>query len=725
MNFKLFYILFLYVSVCVNVYGQNNVILPITESSIEEQFNSAKELIKKNDFKSYKKGIELIDELESLIEDSKNLKLRLFFYRQKSLFLFENYDYDKALKYIYKSIGLLKNNIDDRTLGFNYELLGVIKNSQESFKERDEAFIKAEKLLRINASEEENIDINFNLSFVYKEYEDWQKVIHYSKKALHLIESTKKNESRRRYLNLFVAESYLELNNLNLATYFLEKVEHDSYFLPDQYLLMASYFKLKGDLFGKKGNLKQATSSYNTSSDFYQKLSLLRTKDIKEKLKLTHSLQLKEVENSRIKSEIELNKVNNKYKNFIIILGAVITSILIFLVFYQFNTSRFKTKINKILEKNNAELIEKNSEIKKALNIKNKFLDTITHELRTPLNTIKGITYLLKDANLKESEKEYIYNLEFSSNYLLGLINNIIDYSLIEGVSPNQLVIKEYNLKRLILNIISTFKLGKTNNNTFECEIDEFIPEKLNFDAIKLAQILINLIENSNKYTFNGNIKLFVSINKIDADSCNILFKIEDNGTKIPPHIKDYLSLDSKNEINDKDELGVSIIKKTLNLFESNLVFKEDKITGNELSFCLNFIKSKEKVEAKPKTNIIQDRVMSVLLVEDNKVNQIITNKILSKLGFICDVADNGLIALNKVKEKDYSLILMDIMMPIMDGFESSKEITKIKPYIPIVALTAISKDVNKEKFEEASIKEVLNKPIDVELMSKTIHKYI
>jgi CheY-like chemotaxis protein len=116
---------------------------------------------------------------------------------------------------------------------------------------------------------------------------------------------------------------------------------------------------------------------------------------------------------------------------------------------------------------------------------------------------------------------------------------------------------------------------------------------------------------------------------------------------------------------------------------------------------------------------------MSVLLVEDNRVNQIITNKILSKLGFICDVADNGLIALNKVKEKDYSLILMDIMMPIMDGFESSKEITKIKPYIPIVALTAISKDVNKEKFEEASIKEVLNKPIDVELMSKTIHKYI
>ena len=729
MKLKTIYILFLTIGVFVSAYGQSNIKLPITENSIEEEFNKAKELIKNNEFVSYKQGIELIDELEKSVKKSNQLKLRLAFYRQKSLFLFENYDYDNALKYIHKSINLLKNKEDDRTLGFNYELLGVIKNTQEKFKERDEAFIKAEKLLSVNATNEENIDINFNLSFVYKEYEDWPKVIHYSKKALHLIELTKKNESRRRYLNLFVAESYLELNNLNLCSEYLTKVEHDSYFLPDQYLLMASYFKIKGDLYGKKGDLEQATSSYNVSSDFYQKLSLLRTKDIKEKLKLTHSLQLKEVENNRIKSEMELNKVNNNYKNYILLLGTIITSILIFLVFYQYKTSRFKSKVNKILEKNNADLIEKNSEIKKALSIKNKFLDTITHELRTPLNTIKGITYLLKEIELNENEKEYIYNLEFSSNYLLGLINNIIDYDLIEGVSPNQLIIKEFNLKRLVLNIISTFKLGKTNNNTFECQIDEFIPKKLNFDALKLAQILINLIENSNKYTFNGTIKLFVTIVKIDSNNCQIEFKLEDSGIKIPQHIQDFFSLDPSLEAidsdKDKQELGIAIIRRNIKLYSSNLVFDNDVLIGNKLSFAINFA----KIEETENTTLIQDadqnKLMNILLVEDNKVNQIITKKILSKLGFNCDVADDGLIALNKVKKQDYSLILMDIMMPVMDGFESSKEITKIKPYIPIIALTAISKDLNKDKFEEASIREVLNKPIDVELMSKTIYKYI
>ncbi|WP_430400598.1 response regulator [Flavobacterium sp.] len=723
------YRLFFIIAICLNGYGQNNVILPVTESSIEQQFITAKDFIKKSDFKSYKKGAELIDQLEEAVEKSKNIKLILSFYRQKSLFLFENYDYETALSYIHKSIELLKNNADDRTLGFNYELLGVIKNTQEKFKERDKAFIKAEELLSKSASKEENIDINFNLSFVYKEYKDWQKVIDYSKTALYLIEETNQNESRRRYLNLFVAESYLELEDYKMCSEYLKRVEQDSYFLPDQYLLMASYFKIKGDLFNRIGDFKQASSSYNLSSDFYQKMSLLRTNEIKKTLKLTHSLQLKEVENNRIKSEIQLNKVNSNYKNFILILSAIITSILIFLVFYLYNTSRFRSKVNKILEKNNAELIEKNAEIKKALSVKNKFLDTITHELRTPLNTIKGITYLLKESNLKQNEKEYVYNLEFSSNYLLGLINNIIDYDLIEGVSPNQLVIKDYNLKRLILNIISTFKLSNTNNNTFDCEIDSYIPKRLSFDALKLAQILINLIENSNKYTFNGTIKLYVSLLRVEVNTCIIEFKLEDSGIKIPQEIQNYFYSDSVFQTDtidkEKHELGIVIIKRNMNLYESKLVFDNSKPIGNELSFVLNFKLFEETNNTFSLSEINQDSRMHILLVEDNKVNQIITKKILSKLGFSCDVADDGLIALNKVKANDYSLILMDIMMPVMDGFESSKEITKIKPNIPIIALTAISKDVNKSKFDETNIKEVITKPVDVDLMKKTIYKYI
>lgn len=729
MKLILIYRLFFIIAICLNGYGQNNVILPVTESSIEQQFITAKDFIKKSDFKSYKKGAELIDQLEEAVEKSKNIKLILSFYRQKSLFLFENYDYETALSYIHKSIELLKNNADDRTLGFNYELLGVIKNTQEKFKERDEAFIKAEELLSKSASKEENIDINFNLSFVYKEYKDWQKVIDYSKTALYLIEETKQNESRRRYLNLFVAESYLELEDFKMCSEYLKRVEQDSYFLPDQYLLMASYFKIKGDLFNRKGDFKQASSSYNLSSDFYQKMSLLRTNEIKKTLKLTHSLQLKEVENNRIKSEIQLNKVNSNYKNFILILSAFITSILIFLVFYLYNTSRFRSKVNKILEKNNAELIEKNAEIKKALSVKNKFLDTITHELRTPLNTIKGITYLLKESDLKQNEKEYVYNLEFSSNYLLGLINNIIDYDLIEGVSPNQLVNKDYNLKRLILNIISTFKLSNTNNNTFECEIDSYIPKRLNFDALKLAQILINLIENSNKYTFNGTIKLDVSLLKIETNTCVIVFKLEDSGIKIPQEIQNYFYSDSVFQTDtvdkEKQELGIAIIKRNINLYDSKLVFDNSKLIGNGLSFDLNFRKVESIDDTLSLSKFNQDNRLRILLVEDNKVNQIITKKILSKLGFSCDVADDGLIALNKVRANDYSLILMDIMMPVMDGFESSIEISKIKSHIPIIALTAISKDVNKSKFDEANIKEVITKPVDVDLMKKTIYKYI
>lgn len=733
MRLKLYWVLIFCLGFSFLSFCQDYSKLVLTEKIIEDEVNSSLELMQKGDLDSYKKGVDNVDQLEHAVEIAKNTKLKLIFYKSKSFLLFKNYDYETALSYINKSIKILKNYPDNRLLGLNYELLGVIYNTQELLKERDNYFLKAERLLSKYESFEENIDINFNLAYIYKEYEDWNKVIYYSNQALSFIKLAEQTQSRSRYLNLFLAESYLKLNDLNRVKFYLDRVEKDPSFLPDQLLLMASYFKIKGYLFEKTNDFKNATASFNISSDFYQKLSLSRSKEIKETLKLNHNLQLKEKENYSIKKEIEYTEASANYKNFILILSFFIILILFTLVFYQYRTSKFKTSTNLLLAKNNEDLNEKNNEIKKVLEVKNKFLDTVTHELRTPLNTIKGVSYLLENNIDTAKNEEYFKALSFSSNYLINLVNNIIEYNLLENNDIANLNNQPTNIFELVNDTITTFKIKEGNNNDFSCNIDEYIPKMLLIDSMKLTQVLINLLKNSEKFTSSGSIILKITMKKISFSNCELLFEIIDNGIGISKENKEIIEepfIKDENKINsieNSNGLGLSIVKRTLNIFNSKLNIESEINKGTRIFFTIIFDNITENLIEKGVSlskNITTPNI-KILLVEDNKVNQVITKKILNKIGFECDVANDGLEAVHKNLKNEYSLVLMDIMMPVMDGFQASKEISKNTPNTPIVALTAISGELNNKKFIESNILEVLNKPVDVDVLTKTIYKYI
>ena len=164
------------------------------------------------------------------------------------------------------------------------------------------------------------------------------------------------------------------------------------------------------------------------------------------------------------------------------------------------------------------------------------------------------------------------------------------------------------------------------------------------------------------------------------------------------------------------------MVKKTLMLFNKNIVIDSEPDKGTTIYFSLDFEIYKETPNIMTGTKTIKDpSAIKILLVEDNKTNQLITKKIITKKGYTCDVANNGLEACKIVEENDYDLILMDIMMPIMDGFEASDYISKLKPKIPIVALTAISEQVNKELFSASKIRKVLSKPVNIEELYETI----
>lgn len=698
--------------------------------NLKSEISKAEELIAVKEGNSYQEGIDLFNEIEEQIKATKDTLLLLDFYKIRTENYFQNFDYENSLKYILKGFRLNKSYKSPKYLGVYYELLGVIYYSLEKDEARNIAFLKAEYYLRNYGSNEENIDINFNLAVINKDAKNWDKTVKYSLQSLDLITKTQKALVRRKYLYAFLAESYLNLENLSQADYYLNKIESDINFANDKLLLIASYYGLKGVLYQKKGKYKEASSLLQKSNEVYNKLSFERTKDIKASLKEKSNFQLQELENKKIKREIELIETNNSYKNILIGLGAVLCLSLLIFSFIQYRNSHYRAKMNQLLQKKNNELQERNIQIKAALNTKNKFLDTITHELRTPLNSIKGASFLLSKEN--ENNDFLVGTLNFSSDYLLNLINNVIEINILDKSDEITIHKNTFNINSLLLNCSNSVSINKKKEVEIITEINPNVPKIVIGDSFRLSQVLINLIENAIKFTKEGFVKIEVHKVSQTGERVRLGFKISDSGIGIKEkNIKKILEPFKHANTKVKEEfggsgLGLTVANKILLALNSQLEIKSKSNEGTEVFFELDFITQNESdnIETlKSSEEFIDTNDIKILLVEDNKINQAITQKILKTKGFKCDVANDGLEALNKVIENDYSLILMDIMMPVMDGFEASEKIYELKPHIPIVALTAVYEEVNKDKFEKAKIKEVLNKPVKIDVLYKTVLK--
>jgi len=295
--------------------------------------------------------------------------------------------------------------------------------------------------------------------------------------------------------------------------------------------------------------------------------------------------------------------------------------------------------------------------------------------------------------------------------------------------NKNKLKNEPVEIKILLKNIYNSFKIKGENNNVIHLEIDENIPNVVLMDAFRITQILINLMSNSLKFTKNGDIFLRVLLENITNSKVNINFEVQDTGIGIDANEFNKIFVPfyqvSKGNF-EGSGLGLSIVAKTLILLKSKPVVSSEIGKGTSISFSLSLDVYQSKMNVnKGLKELIPPSKIKILLVEDNKVNQLITKKILLNKGFECEVANDGLEALKLVEINDYSLVLMDIMMPIMDGFEASEKIKQMKPYIPIIALTAMYEEVNRKKFEDAKIIRVLTKPVSVEVLCDAIYDNI
>ena len=478
---------------------------------------------------------------------------------------------------------------------------------------------------------------------------------------------------------------------------------------------------LHAELAGKQGNYKAAYNRLEQHLEY--KDSLYKIENIKETKSAVAKFAVDDFKKDLDRIEAEnraqatiLNK--SKQISYALMIAGFI---LILLLINMFKNYKFRNRALAKLRLKNNELREAKEEAEKQANLKAQFFSTVSHELRTPLYGVVGLTSLLSEDFPNLGENENFKSLKFSSKYLLSLINNVLQINKIEsqGVKLERI---PFNFKSLMNEVVNSFSFAVSqNHNKIHKIIDPKIPEVLIGDSVRLSQILMNLIGNAIKFTENGNIWIQLTSVKQENKKHTIQFIIKDDGIGIPKDKQEkvfdkYIQLHPIEKNYQGTGLGLSIVKRLLILFESEIKLKSEHKKGTEFSFNITFEESKESLisDVPLPISAIDTMNKKILIVDDNKINRVVTKRVLQIKGYQCDVAKDGIEALEMLKTMEFDLILMDINMPKINGFETTKRIRKTNKITPIIALTAVEEDQIKDQIQEAGMNDFIIKPYDL-----------
>lgn len=378
--------------------------------------------------------------------------------------------------------------------------------------------------------------------------------------------------------------------------------------------------------------------------------------------------------------------------------------------------------INDISERKLAEeeLIKTREEALQLSKAKETFLSVMSHEIRTPLNAVIGMSHILMDDDPMESQMENLKILGFSAQNLLNLINDILDFTKIE---TGNMILESVNvnLSDLVSQTLNSLQFRTADKPVvLRSEMDHRIPPFVKGDNTRLYQILINLLGNSVKFTEKGEVKLKLDLIQETKKSVKVRFEISDTGIGIEAdkisHIFDsytQASTDTTRKYGGTG-LGLAITKSLLQLYNSEIVVESEPGIGSTFWFIIDFKRSQELPMLVDNKTSVDQLSASILVVDDNDINRILASKVLSKWGVDVDFAENGQIAVDKVKTSKYDLILMDLHMPVMDGMEAAKAIRKLGgeyTKLPIVALTASLFSNELETIKECGMDGYVMKP--------------
>ncbi|PRP67170.1 hypothetical protein BST86_08695 [Nonlabens agnitus] len=577
--------------------------------------------------------------------------------------------------------------------------------------------------------------------------------------------------------NFNIAESYIQLDKISQAAPFVYESEKLSKTIGiDAYA--ASSKLLLGKFFVKSGEYTRASQELQQSVDFAMASSnkevlvdayrnwaaseanlqnwkkayeLSEALDILEKEKF-ESESVEALQNARAKFNVdeverrmqaEMEAEQLKAENIrakalqenTVLWSSIALFIAIILIIALFIGFNRRKKLNKELVVKNTIYLKEKEKSDQLLVARNALFSRISHELRTPMYGIVGISnMLIDDKDIKGENKKNVQSLKYSADYLLSLINNVLEMNKLNRSSNLTLAQENFDIRELSHHAVESAKfIMPHHTNTFKIKITQDVKQVYNGDAVKLMQVLINVLGNSNKFTKNGVVTLNISKVRSEEHFDLLEFSIKDTGKGIEKRkLKDLFDENkfiNHNEENEGTGLGLPISNKILELQDSQLSVQSERGNGTEVKFELRLQRVDVIKEKKTEKNISRSKTLNglkVLIVEDNKINQLVTKKIIKGLNGDYDLADSGAMAIEKARENEYDLILMDINMPPgMDGFEATIKIREFRPEVPIIALTAVEQIEIEERMKNSSMNDYLIKPFKSEDFLSKIFKNI
>lgn len=700
------------------------------KDSIEQSFMDVYEYKKKAKMNRALEKLATILNLSDSIQDKKS-KAKAYMLRAE-LGIEENYKSFQPAEiesYLKRAEEIQLEIPDSLGLGYNYVLRALAATRNTSYSIADKHFSEAEVIFDKYQSKDDINKLKYYRGLFYLSQGINRRAIERFENSLPINDPYQPNYLRAK-VHLNLAKAYINIKQYNDAKLNAETALRigTSYDFP--------IIKLESTLIisDTYANLNDLENAYTFQRRYIQIRDSLYTNERLQSVALANASFDNEFQKRHISElvrEHDLSTEKGKRNKLTSILSSALLIIISLLTISLYRNNQIKVKTNNLLLKKNSELQLAKDNAEKAMKVKAQFLSTVTHELRTPLYAVTGLTHLLLEENPSESQKEHLKSLKFSGDYLLTFINDILQVNKIEA---RKLAVQKapVNLKKVLNDVVSSLiQTSKENNNKIVLNIDKGIPERLIGDYLKMSQIFINLISNGLKFTKDGIVEISATVKEENDTQQAIQFEIKDNGIGISQTMQENI-FDSFSQgsvqINRKyggTGLGLTIVKSLLELLESDIQLESKLGKGSTFRFALVL----DKVEAEAISDVeiseektdLKSRRFKVLLVEDNRINQMITKKIIAKQNMTCDIADDGYQAIDYARSNQYDFILMDIHMPGISGIEATKEIRKFDVSTPIIALTAISLDGNKNDFLKDGFNEVISKPFDPEIFYKKI----
>ncbi|WP_289662901.1 ATP-binding protein [Flavobacterium panacagri] len=654
---------------------------------------------------------------------NQTLKLGKIFYNQGKL--------EDALKSFHKTVSIYDTLKPSCIKALALYYIGVTNTAKGDYKTADIYYAKSQNLLKELNITDHSEALSYQKALAQKKNDD----LELAAKTFRSITEKPNNPGIIKtkvdsYYQLGLIETQLKRND-SAIIYFDKALDYNekSNDLPKKskiVLAISQYYKQN----------KNYDMAYSFLDEHYQLENyLLRLKNAKVDLNEFEKFKKNQSLNNTIKRESEekIQLKTYRYSKLVSILAIALISILSLLSLALYKNNIIRNQNNLLLREKNKELILAKNKAEKASKARSEFLSTVSHELRTPLNAINGITHILLEDNPKKKQLKYLESLKFSGNYLTTFINEILEINKIDSTKVEVENIS-FNLKELLFNIQGSLKeLATANKNYFNLEIDKSIPDNLMGDPTKLSQIILNLINNALKFTQNGQVSVIAKLYSQEDDTATIYFEIVDTGIGIPEDklqtVFESFSQGSI-EVNRKyggTGLGLTIVKKLIELLGGEIKLKSEVGKGSTFTFKLNFKINNEPLEVIEEVKSYSDTQLkhkSILLIEDNKINQMITRKMLENKNINCEIIDNGEDAVELLKIKSFDMVLMDVHLPGINGTTATKLIREFDKLTPIIALTAISLDENRDMLLSFGMDDVITKPFVPDEFYSTIAKF-